>query len=198
MAPTPVVIKELDGAGKVFDYRGTGLLRPSGGLIQPQIMVEHIPLVRNEPGTDDFVALANVLNGRRLAVHAATDREGNVALYTPLNRRCDHAKGANQVSCGVEHMHVSLDEAWTKKQFRAAAWLWQLAEREFGIPLRIARVRSGGHGRIEVLRRGHTSHKRVADAAGFHHKTDPGSGFDWELVRANALFFKRHGHFVGA
>lgn len=191
------VIKELKGAGKVIDYRDTGLLEPSGGIIRPLIMVEHIPVIKNVPGTDDFETLARVLNDQGLSLQAATDAEGNVALYNPLNRLCFQARGANQVSCGVEHMHLSIGEAWSRKQLRAAAWLWQLAEREFGIPLRIARLASGP-GRVNVLRRGHTSHQRVSEAAGFNDRVDPGPGFDWEYVRKAALFFKRHGHFVGA
>jgi hypothetical protein len=190
------VLKELRGAGKVFDYRGTGLLPANGGIIRPLIMVEHIPVVPNVKGTADFHTLANVLRAQRLSLQAATDREGNVALYNNLNRLCFQARGANQVSCGVEHMHMTIREEWTKKQLRASAWLWQYAEREFGIPLRVARL-SSGPGRVGVLRRGHTSHRRVSIAAGFNDRSDPGPGYDWEYVRKAALFFKRHGHFVG-
>ena len=190
------VLKELRGAGKVYDYRGTGLLPANGGIIQPLIMVEHIPVVRNVKGTGDFRTLASVLKAQGLSLQAATDREGNVALYNNLNRLCFQARGANQVSCGVEHMHMTITEEWTKKQLRAAAWLWQYAEHQFGIPLRVARITSGP-GRIGVLRRGHTSHRRVSMAAGFNDRSDPGPGFDWEYVRKAALFFKSHGHFVG-
>ncbi|MGI9100700.1 MAG: peptidoglycan recognition protein family protein [Solirubrobacteraceae bacterium] len=190
------VLKELRGAGKVFDFRGTGVLPPNGGIIQPLIMVEHIPVVPNVAGAADFHMLARVLRQQGLSLQAATDREGNVALYNHLNRLCFQARGANQVSCGVEHMHMTVDEDWTKKQLRASAWLWQLAEREFGIPLRVARI-APGPGRIGVLRRGHTSHRRVSAAAGFHDRVDPGAGYDWEYVRKAALFFKRHGHFQG-
>ncbi|MEA2241231.1 MAG: N-acetylmuramoyl-L-alanine amidase [Solirubrobacteraceae bacterium] len=190
------VLKELRGAGKVFDYRGTGLLPANGGIIRPLIMVEHIPVVPNVKGTADFHTLANVLRAQGLSLQAATDREGNVALYNDLNRLCFQAKGANQVSCGVEHMHMTIGEEWSKKQFRAAAWLWQYAEHTFGIPLRVARITSGP-GRVGVLRRGHTSHQRVATAAGFNNRVDPGPGFDWEYVRKAALFFKSHGHFEG-
>ncbi len=190
------VLKELRGAGKVFDFRGTGVLPPNGGVIQPLIMVEHIPVVPNVQGAGDFHTLARVLKEQGLSLQAATDREGNVALYNSLNRLCFQARGANSVSCGVEHMHMTVEEEWTKKQLRASAWLWQLAEREFGIPLRVARI-SSGPGRIGVLRRGHTSHRRVSAAAGFHDRVDPGAGYDWEYVRKAALFFKRHGHFEG-
>ena len=191
------VLKELRGAGKVFDFRGTGLLPPNGGIIQPLIMVEHIPVVPNVEGAEDFHQLARVLRQQGLSLHAATDREGNVALYNPLNRLCYQARGANSLSCGVEHMHMTVDEAWTRKQLRASAWLWQLAERDFGIPLRIARI-SSGQGRVSVLRRGHTSHRRVSEAAGFNDRVDPGPGYDWEYVAKAALFFKRHSHFQGA
>lgn len=190
------VLKELRGAGKVFDFRGTGVLPPNGGVLQPLIMVEHIPVVPNVQGAGDFHTLARVLKEQGLSLQAATDREGNVALYNSLNRLCFQARGANSVSCGVEHMHMTVEEEWTKKQLRASAWLWQLAERDFGIPLRVARI-SSGPGRIGVLRRGHTSHRRVSAAAGFHDRVDPGPGYDWEYVRKAALFFKRHGHFEG-
>jgi hypothetical protein len=193
----PKVIKELRGAGKIYDYRGTGLLPPNGGTIRPLIMVEHIPVVPNQQGTGDFVQLANVLKAQGLSLQAATDREGNVALYNRLDRLCFQAKGANSVSCGVEHMHMTVDEEWTKKQLRASAWLWQYAEREFGIPMRIARLGDGA-GVVSVLRRGHTSHKRVSEAAGFNNRNDPGEGYRWAYVRHAAHFFKEHGHFEGA
>lgn len=191
------VIKGLRGAGTVFDYRGTGVLPPNGGRINPLIMVEHIPVVPNRPGTEDFLILARVLKQQGLSLQAATDREGNVALYNHLNRLCFQARGANQVSCGVEHMHMSTGEEWTKKQLRASAWLWQYAEREFGIPLRVARL-SSGRGRVGVQRRGHTSHQRVSAAAGFNDRSDPGPKYDWEYVAKAARFFKEHGHFEGA
>lgn len=101
------VLKELRGAGKVFDFRGTGLLPPNGGIIQPLITVEHIPVVPNVEGADDLHQLARVLRQQGLSLHAAADREGNIALYNPLNRLCYQARGANSVSCGVEHMHTT-------------------------------------------------------------------------------------------
>jgi len=191
------VLKELKGAGKVFDYRGSGVLPANGGVIQPLIMVEHIPVVKNVPGQDDFMTLARVLKAQGLSLQAATDSEGNVALYNPLNRLCFQARGANQVSCGVEHMHATINEPWTKKQFCAAAWLWQLAEREFGIPLRVARITQAPGNRISVLKKGHTSHQRVSAAAGFNDRSDPGPHFDWEFVGKAARHFKQHASFVG-
>lgn len=190
------VLKQLKGAGKVFDYRNTGVLPASGGVIHPLIMVEHIPVIKNVPGQADFLTLARVLKDQGLSLQAATDAEGNVALYNPLNRLCFQARGANQVSCGVEHMHFSINEDWTRKQLCAAGWLWQLAEREFGIPMRIARIASG-NGRVGVLKKGHTSHQRVSAAAGFNDRSDPGPKFDWEFVGKAARFFKSRGHFVG-
>lgn len=197
-AVKPRVIKTIRGMGKIYDFRTTGLLAPSGGLIRPLIMVEHIPVVPNMPGIGDFLALARVLNAQNLSLQAATDTEGHVALYTPLNRLCWQARGANSISCGVEHMHMSINEDWSKKQLRASAWLWQYAEREFGIPLRVAKIGDGPGATVSVFKRGHTSHKRVAAAAGFNDRSDPGGKYDWEYVRAAVLFFKRHGHFEGA
>lgn len=196
MSPQPKVIKALKGAGKIYDWRGTGLLPPNGNRIRPLIMIEHIPVVPNRDGTADFIQLADVLRAQGLSLQAATDREGNVALYNHLDSLCYQARGSNQVSCGVEHMHMSVGEDWSKKQLRASAWLWQYAEREFGIPLTIAKLGSGNP--TPVLKRGHTSHQRQSAAAGFNDRSDPGAGYDWEYVRAAALFFKRHGHFTGA
>ena len=190
------VLRTLRGAGKVFDYRGTGLLPPSGGRIRPLIMVEHIPVVPNAKGTSDFKLLARILKQQGLSLHAATDAEGNVALYNNLDRLCFQARGANQVSCGVEHMHMTVDEPWTRKQLNAAAWLWCLAKRDFAIPMRIARL-SPGAGKVGVLRRGHTSHKRVSQAAGFNDRSDPGPGFDYKYVRRAGIFFRQNGHFDG-
>lgn len=195
---TPKVVKELGGAGKVYDWRGTGLLRPSAGTIKPLIMVEHIPVVPNKAGIQDFLDLARVLRAQGLSLQAATDRDGNVALFTPLHSCCWQARGVNQQSCGVEHMHMAVSEEWTKKQLRASAWLWQYAEREYGIPLRVGKLAPGGPGLARVIKRGHVSHERVSQAAGFNDRVDPGPKYDWEYVRHAALFFKAHGHFTGA
>lgn len=192
----PRRIKQLPGAGAVYDYRRTGLLAPNGGIIRPLIMVEHIPVVPNRKGLGDFVQLANVLKAQGLSLQAATDSEGNVALYTDLNRLCYQARGANSVSCGVEHMHMSIGEPWSKKQLRASAWLWQYAEREYAIPMRVANLGAGNR-TVSVLSKGHTSHQRVSAAAGYHDRSDPGPGYDWEYVRKAALYFKRKGTFVG-
>lgn len=195
-AARPRVVKTLSGAGKVYDWRSTNLLPPSGGTIRPLIMVEHIPVVPNRVGTGDFLQLAGILRAQGLSLQAATDQEGNVALYTPLDRMCFQARGANQVSIGVEHMHMSVSEDWSKKQLRASAWLWQYVEREYGIPLRVAQLGSGA-GFVRVNKRGHTSHQRVSAAAGFNDRSDPGNKYDWEYVRRAAIFFKRKGHFRG-
>jgi hypothetical protein len=197
MAAAPRIVKSLGGAGRIYDWRGTGLLPPNGGRIRPLVMVEHIPVVPNKAGTDDFITLANVLRAQGLSLQAATDSEGNVALYNSLDALCYQARGANSVSCGVEHMHMSVGEPWTRRQLRASAWLWQYAEREYAIPLRGARLASGP-GVVRVLRRGHCSHRRVSQAAGFNDRSDPGPGYDWEYVARAARYFKQRGHFKGA
>jgi hypothetical protein len=196
MSPEPRVIKALRGAGKIYDWRGTGLLPPNGGLIRPLIGIEHIPVVPNRQGTADFIQLANVLKAQGLSLQTATDKEGNIALYNGLNRLCYQARGSNQISYGTEHMHMTVGEVWSKKQLRAAAWIWQYAEREFGIPVQTAVL---GHGiPTPVLKRGHISHKNQAIAAGYRDRVDPGSGFDVPYVAHCVAFFKRHGHFEGA
>lgn len=191
----PRVIKTLKGAGKVYDWRGTGLLPPNGGVIPLRLMVEHIPVIRNQQGTGDFLLLARVLKQQGLSLQAATDAEGNVALYNDLNRLCYQAKGANSVSCGVEHMHYSTGEDWTRRQLRASAWLWQYAEHKHGLPMRGAKL-GRGQGTVSVYRSGHTSHQKVSAAAGYNDRSDPGPKYDWEYVAHAARFYKRYGAFV--
>ena len=138
------VLKELRGAGKVFDYRNTGLLPANGLIIHPLIMVEHIPVIENVPGQEDFMTLARVLKTKGLSLQAATDREGNVALYNPLNRLCFQARGANQVSCGVEHMHDdprAVDEE--------AVLCRRVAVAAGRAPVRDPAARREDHGRLE-------------------------------------------------
>jgi hypothetical protein len=196
MAPSPRVVKTLRGAGTVFDWRGTGLLPPNGGRIHLLLGIEHIPVVRNVKGIDDFVTLANVLKAQGLSLQTATDSEGNVALYNPLDSLCYQARGSNSCSYGTEHMHMTVTETWTKRQLRAAAWIWQYAEREYGIPPHTARVGRGNP--TPVWRKGHISHMAQARAAGFNDRVDPGAGFDVDYVGHCVSFFKRKGHFEGA
>lgn len=197
----PRLIKTIRGGVQVYDYRKTGILPPNGGRIRPLIMVEHIPVIPQMAGMLDFEALVRVLRQRGLSLQAATDGPdersdfGKVALFNNLDRLCYQAKGANSLSCGVEHMHNTIADPWSKRQLRASAWLWQYAEREYGIPLRIAKLGNGNP--VKVLQRGHTSHQRVSQAAGFNDRVDPGSGYDWEYVRGAAVFYKKHGHFEG-
>ncbi len=200
---SPRMIKKIKGGVQIWDYRHTGILPANGGRIRPLIMVEHIPVIKQMKGLTDFEVLARVLRGQGLSLQAATDApsEGSdyahVALYNDLDELCYQARGANSLSCGVEHMHANITEPWSRRQLRASAWLWQYAEREYGIPLRVAQI-NGGNGRIGVIKRGHTSHQRVSQAAGYNDRSDPGPGYDWEYVRSAALFFKEHGHFDGS
>lgn len=192
-----LVLKEIPGMGKVYDWRSSTWTPANGGRINPLVFVQHIPVVPNTTGIADFVTLRNVLVAQGLMVQSATDREGNVALFTPFDVLCYQAKGANQFSCGCEHMHVSTGELWSRMQLRAAGWLVQLAERKHGIPLGMANL-NDGDGVVRVARRGQTSHKNVSARAGYNDRTDPGGGYDWDYVKHCAVFFKEHGHMKGA
>ena len=119
--------------GKVFDFRRTGLCPPNGGRIRPLLMVRHIPVVPQQRGTGDLVRLGEILRGQGLAIQAATDAEGNVALYTRVDELCFGHRGANQLACGVEHMHFTVGEPWTENQMRAAAWCTNRVWNSFGI-----------------------------------------------------------------
>jgi hypothetical protein len=188
--------------GLLYDWRGTGMCPPvrSGGRtvkIGPVIMVEHIPVVRNVVGPGDFHTLANVLKAQGLSLQAATDAEGNVCFYANLNDLCWQARGANQVSCGVEHMHWSTSEPWTRKQFLASAWLWHHAWKNQGIPCKQGTLFYGAPGVATVTSPGHVSHELVSRYAGYNDRTDPGDKYDWQLVRKAALYFRKHGTFKG-
>jgi len=181
---------------KIFDFRG--VTSPNGGRIELRACVHHIPVIHNVAGRGDLDALRSVLVNEGLMVQFSTDAEGNIAMYTPADRLCFHARGANSFTCGIEHMHFTTDERWFKKQLRAAAWIAQYLEKRFDLPLEMATVEPGGAGIARIVKRGHTSHQLISQEARFNDRTDPGSGFDYEYVFHAARFFKRHGHFVGA
>ena len=178
----------------MFDFRGTGLCPPNGGRIRPLLMVHHIPVVPQQQGIADFVRLGEILRGQGLAIQAATDAEGNVALYTRFDELCFGHRGANQLACGVEHMHFAVGEPWTESQMRAAAWCANRAWDAFGI-----RPRKGialpGAGLVRVQRRGHISHMEVSTLAGFNDRSDPGPGFDFAHLFELTRFFHANRRF---
>jgi N-acetylmuramoyl-L-alanine amidase len=180
--------------GKVFDFRGTGLCPPNGGRIRPLLLVHHIPVVPNMKGTVDFITLGNILRGEGLAIQASTDAEGNVALFTRFDEFCFGHRGANQLACGIEHMHKTVDEPWTEKQMRAAAWCSAQVFLSHGVAPR-GGVMTPGHHIVGVKRRGHTSHMAVSDLAGFHDRKDPGAGFNFAHLYELTRFFVKHRRF---
>jgi hypothetical protein len=190
----PRGVRTIPGmGGKVYDYRGTGLCPPNGGRIRPLFMVHHIPVVRNIAGTQDFVILGNILRGKGLAIQAATDAEGNVALYTRFDDFCYGHRGANQIACGVEHMHWDVNEPWPENHMRAAAWCAAQVWVSYSIPPRGAML---GKGRPVVpKRRGHTTHKMVSDLASYNDRSDPGKGFNFPHLYELTRFFREHGRF---
>jgi hypothetical protein len=157
-------------------------------------MVHHIPVVPNVTGLADFVRLGDILRNKGLAIQAATDSEGNVALYTRFDELCFGQRGANQIGCGVEHMHMAVGEAWTEKQMRAAAWCANRVWDAYGIPPRQA-VLLQGDGRIGIQRRGHTSHMAVSNTAGFRDRSDPGAGFNFAHLYELTRFFHKNRRF---
>lgn len=191
----PRSIHKVPGmGGRVFDFRGTGLVRPSGGRIEPLVMVHHIPEVARVEGIADFRKLADILNDKGLAIQAATDREGNVALFTDFNDMCFGHRGANFLACGVEHMHLTTAKEFSEEQMRAAAWCAHRVWKRFGVPLRRA-ILSPGVQRVHVQRRGHTSHENVSNMAGFHDRSDPGANFSYRRLYELARFFDENGRF---
>lgn len=196
----PVVAKRLRIAegqmSTIWDYRsGTPA---NGGTISLRACVHHIPVVPQKPGHADFDLLRQVLLAQGLMVQFSTDGDGNVALYTRANRLCYQARGGNQITCGIEHMHYLTSDPWSVKQMRSAGWCAQYLEREFAIPLQMADVEPGGSGLVKIVRKGHTSHEQISRMAGYNDRSDPGPGFDYDKCFHNARYYKAHGHFVGA
>jgi hypothetical protein len=192
------VLKSIAGMGTVYDWRDSPWTQPSGGQIVPHLAIQHIPVIRNVDGFGDLITLEEVLQAQGLQVQQGTDREGNIALFTPGNYLCYQARGANQISWGTEHMHLAIGEAWTKRQLRAAAWINQLNHRKFGTPLTRATLANGGPGLVRIVHRGQTTHEAEAKAAGFNDRSDPGPGYDFSYVAFCERYFDKHGHFVGA
>lgn len=198
---TPKRIKTLriaEGATSgIYDYRS--FTSPNGGIINLRACVHHIPVMHQQTGIADISLLRSpILTGQGLMVQFSTDDTGNIGLFTRANRLCYHARGGNQLTCGIEHMHYLTSEAWAKKQMRAAAWIAQYLEREFNIPLQMANVEAAGGPFVAIVRKGHTSHEMISKCAGYNDRSDPGRGFDYEYMFKAAEFFKRHGHFIGA
>ena len=180
----------------VWDYRAS--TQPNGGKIDLRACVHHIPVIPNAAGRGDLDSLRSVLLAQGLMVQFGSDAEGNVALYTRPDRLCYHARGANSVTCGIEHMHYLTSEGWSKAQMRAAAWIANYLARDFGVPLQMADVEPGPGSTARIVRKGHTSHQQISRMAGYNDRSDPGRGFDYEYMFAAARFFARRGHFVGA
>jgi hypothetical protein len=192
-----VVLKKVKGMGTVYDWRKSPWTPANGGKIKPLVFVQHIPVVPNLAGIADFVRLRDVLVAQGLMVQNATDRDGNVALFTPMDVLCYQAKGANQQSCGTEHMHMSVGEEWTRRQLRASAWLINQAKEKHGLPAHMGAL-GNGPGIVKVIERGQVSHMRVSQAAGYNDRTDPGQLYDWEYVNHCVIYYRVHGHFEGA
>lgn len=181
--------------GAIWDYRG--FTRPNGGRIRPLVYVEHIPVIRQMSGRADLDVLWRVLVTQGLMVHHGTDGEGNIAIYTDDDVLNYHAKGANSLSVGTEHMHLTTAENWPDKQLNAAAFL-NYRSRFFGADIPLYRGRLGAGDRfVTVRRRGHVTHEAVSNAAGFHDRTDPGEKYEALMseIRERALFYAEHHRF---
>jgi hypothetical protein len=141
-------------------------------------------------GIADFVRLRDVLVAQGLMVQNATDGDGNVALYTPMNRLCYQARGANQLSCGTEHTHMSINDPWSRRQLRASAWLVNQAKDKYELPIGNA-VLGSGSGVVRIGKRGQTTHKAVSHYAGYDDRSDPGSGYDFEYVHKCVVVYRQ-------
>jgi len=186
-------VRKIKGGVTVRDYRGTGLCPANGGRIRPLIGLHHIPVIQNRAGVQDGIILGQVLKQQGLAVQCGTDAEGNVFRYTRFDELCYHARGANSLSSGIEHMHYRTSEPWTERQMRAAAWIGHHWLTSYGIPASRAVLADGRPTRVS--RRGHTSHQRQSAAAGWNDRSDPGPLFDYPHLYELIRFYGRHRRF---
>lgn len=192
------VIAQIKGMGKVYDWRNTSWSQPNGGTIPLLLFVDHIPVIPNMPGIADFIRLRDVLYAQGLRVQTSTDSSGNVAFFTPFNRLCYQARGANSFSMGCEHMHYGINDPWTKHQLNASSYTHWYAREHYGLRVWPARL-GAGNGIVRVYRRGQTEHKAVSHYAGYNDRSDPGPLYerDEERVRRGVLWFDKHRSFVG-
>jgi hypothetical protein len=190
------VVAEFAGMGKVYDWRESSWTPSNGGVISLLLYIDHIPVIPQMSGIKDFITLRNVLVAQGLMVHSSTDAEGNVAWFTPMNHLNFHARGANAFSAGGEHVHEDVEEIWTNRQLNAVSYMHWHMEDHWGVPATQARL-ARGNGIVRVLKKGDTTHKKEADFAGFHDRSDPGDKF--ELQRARILrgvrYFDEHRNF---
>jgi hypothetical protein len=94
-------------------------------------------------------------------------------------------------------MHMSISEPWTKRQLRAAAWVNQLERRHVGTAQHRASL-APGNGTVRVLHGGQTTHEAISAYAGYHDRTDPGGGYDFEYVAHCEQYFAKHASFKNA
>jgi hypothetical protein len=188
----PKKVRTIKHMGTVWDYRA--FTQPNGPKIKPLVLVEHIPVIRQMDGRADLDVLWRVLVSQGLMVHNGTD--GEVARYVSNDRLCFHARGANGVSCGTEHMHLTTLEAWGTRQLNAAAYLSHLAYANQGLSRRDGQL-GRGNGMVAVRRRGHVTHKSVSENAGFFDRSDPGPRYEalMDEIKDRAVFFGRNHRF---
>jgi hypothetical protein len=194
------VIADVPGMGKVYDWRNTAWSQPNGGKIPLLLFVDHIPVIPQMPGIADFIRLRDVLYAQGLRVQTSTDGSGNVALFTPFNRLCYQARGANSFSMGCEHMHYSTGEPWTRHQLNASSYVHWMAREHHGLRANDGQLASG-NGIVRVVRKGRTSHRLVSAYAGYNDRSDPGDKpqgtYDKEHVLKGVVYYDRHHSFKG-
>lgn len=190
----PVKIKDIKGMGSIWDYRAFTI--PNGGKIRVLAAVEHIPVIRQMVGRADLDILWRVLVSQGLMVHNGTDGEGNVALFAPMDRLCFHARGANGLSVGTEHMHLTTLEDWGTKQLNAAAFLSHRMKIHHDLPRRHGAL-GAGSGLVTVRLRGHVTHEAVSRKAGFNDRSDPGDKYEdlMNEIEQRSVFFSNNHHF---
>lgn len=192
------VIAHIPGMGRVYDWRNTSWSQPNGGKIPLLLFVDHIPVIPNMPGVADFIRLRDVLYAQGLRVQTSTDASGNVALFTPFDRLCYQARGANSFSMGCEHMHYGINDPWSRHQLNASSYLHWLAREHHGLRAHAAQL-APGNGVVRVVRSGQTEHKAVSHYAGYDDRSDPGPVYerDEEHVVKGVVYFDKHRSFKG-
>jgi hypothetical protein len=191
----PRKYKVIPNMGTVWDYRRFTV--PNGPHMRPLIFTQHIPVIRQMDGRADLDVLWKVLVAQGLMVQNGTDGEGNVAFYTNMDRICWHARGANSLGPGTEHMHLTTAESWSDRQLNAAAYLSNRLYENHGVSRKHGHIVPNTPGTVAVTRRGHVTHEAVSKKAGFNDRSDPGDKYEalMDEIKDRAVFFGRNHRF---
>lgn len=150
------------------------------------LMVAHVTVSRNVPGTGDGDALCDFFRRVKASPTWTVDNEANSWENVPLGRVPWTQAWYNRASCSIEYIGSTGRPGegtaeWTDAQLREGGRLFARCAKLAGIPIRDGAVDSRGN----ILRTGLITHQELGRLGGGH--TDPGPYWD----RARQLYWIR-------